>query len=60
MKNKDFNGLCGFEEEYSLLQRLSFSSPEKCKKLCVKAVNAAITDVCGAVTLSKKEKRAEK
>lgn len=37
------------DKDYSLLQRLSYSSPKKCKKLCVKAVNAAINDVCGAV-----------
>lgn len=30
--------------DYSLLERLTFSSPEKCKKLCVKAVKLAISD----------------
>lgn len=29
--------------DYSLLERLTFSSPEKCKKLCVKAVKLAIS-----------------
>lgn len=44
-------------ENYSLLERLSFSSPKECKKLCVKAVNRAINDVCGAVMPNEKYRK---